>query len=88
MLASLVNSGLHDGAFVNYRAIEPLSEAYPTIHWRVALDRRGSHTHTFVTIEKDDPREHYVAGSWCPHCGKDHRREPVPALPEGDDHHG
>lgn len=71
-----------DGQFINYGAVAPLKQAFPHFPWRVAQDRTGERCRCFVTIMKDDPREHYTGDDeppeqknvYCVHCGTLHKR--------------
>ncbi len=48
-----------------------LRATYPEFNWRIILDRSGERTHWRLTIDDNDPREHYVpVGGVCVHCGK------------------
>lgn len=66
---------LSDGMVLSDGLAKQLREAYPKHDWRVTLDRTGERARAMLTVLKDDPREHYVDGSWCPTCGKDHRKK-------------
>lgn len=79
---SIPSEDLVTNQFINESAAEPLRLAFPEFPWRVALDRTGERTRVFVTVMKDDPREHYTGDDepedqtsiYCIHCGKNHTR--------------
>lgn len=52
-----------------------LKSLFPEFNWRVILDRSGEHTRWVLTIDDNDPREHYFdrLGGQCIHCGKSAR---------------
>jgi len=49
-----------------------LRERFPGFNWRVIPDRSGERTRWALTVDDDDPREHYFdrLGGACVHCGK------------------
>lgn len=48
-----------------------LRAAFPGHNFRVILDRSGERTRWAITVDDNDPREHYVpVGGTCIHCGK------------------
>lgn len=52
-----------------------LRRAFPDFNWRIILDRSGRWSQWALTVDDNDPREHYVSrNSWgpgvCVHCGK------------------
>jgi hypothetical protein len=51
---------------------ESLREAFPDFNWRVILDRSGERTRWRLTVDDNDPREHFfhLLGGKCIHCGK------------------
>lgn len=55
--------------------VESLKSRFPEFNWRIILDRSGEYTRWALTIDDDDPREHYFEyiGGQCIHCGKSAR---------------
>lgn len=49
-----------------------LRATFPDHNWRVILDRSGERTRWVLTVDDDDPREHYFhrLGGECVHCLK------------------
>lgn len=52
-----------------------LRATFPRHNWRVILDRSGEYTRWSLTVDDNDPREHYFdrLGGKCVHCGKTSR---------------
>jgi hypothetical protein len=52
-----------------------LRDMFPAFSWRIILDRSGERTRWTLTVDDDDPREHYFdrLGGQCVHCGKSSR---------------
>ncbi len=53
-----------------------LRELFPAFNWRIIIDRSGEWTRWALTVDDDDPREHYFNGGLggrCIHCGKSPR---------------
>lgn len=56
---------------INYDAVLPLKRDFPEFNWRVILDRSGEYSRGAITIDDNDPREHFIPiGGRCIHCGK------------------
>lgn len=70
---TIPEKSLVDGIYINFDAIIPLKKAFPEFDWRVAEDRTGETKYCFVSIEKDEPREHYRNGPFCGHCFENHQ---------------
>jgi hypothetical protein len=78
------NIGMGDTNYDEYA--ESLKAAFPEFNWRIILDRSGERTHWRLTIDDDDPREHYVpVGGVCIHCGKTAAELGVDERHDGDD---
>ncbi len=68
------------GAGANTQYADALKRAFPEFNWRIILDRSGGRTRWALTIDDNDPREHYFGrlGAKCVHCGKTARELAVP----------
>ena len=56
----------------NPQFAKSLHEIFPTFNWRIIVCRSGERSRWALTIDDDDPREHYFhrLGGECVHCGK------------------
>lgn len=65
------------------RFAKSLSRLFPAFSWRIILDRSGERSRWALTIDDNDPKEHYVPeGGVCIHCMK--TAEEL-GVPERDD---
>lgn len=63
------------GQPANNDVAERLKSSWPEFNWRVILDRSGERTRWRITIDDNDPREHFFTrlGGKCIHCGQTSR---------------
>lgn len=64
-----------------------LKALFPEFNWRVILDRSGERSRWTLTVDDDDPREHYFErlGGHCVHCGRSAREISRIEEVNGDD---
>ncbi len=60
------------GAKADHHYSDNLRIAFPGFNWRIILDRSGQYSRWALTIDDNDPREHYFErlGGKCVHCHK------------------
>jgi hypothetical protein len=71
----------------NQHYVRGLKASFPEFNWRIILDRSGERTRWALTIDDDDPREHYfdTIDDECIHCGKSAREIARIGEVNGDD---